>query len=368
MVTVGATALYTFSQPDVYRATGRIMIEPPDPVVIQVQDTSKATDADRDYYETQYRLLKDRELAEQVFDELGAAKRPEYKELGNPVASFMRGIHVAPLKKSRLVDVGYEHTDPVWAALVATMMRPQWLERYTEVVSHGYDLMLAVDVSRSTRVEDFTVDDRRVNLLLWDLAGEDELQEIRMSYLRGAAGYVLVVDGTRVETLDTAVDLQKRAAAFVGEAPFLVLLNKTDVRDSWQLPEADIEELVSRVRRALGRSLVRPLMERDCLRVLTVAPEVEQEVLQLSDPAAGEAQQPLADPRPGRSVAHRVAQAVRDAPAGSQPAVLCNSARTRSSLRKLTESILPSVPILSALEVPAAPPDRSRNGTAGTSM
>jgi len=51
----------------------------------------------------------------------------------------------------------------LWGALVVTMMRPQWLEPHTQVVSPGYDLMLAVDASRSMEALDFTVDGRRVN-------------------------------------------------------------------------------------------------------------------------------------------------------------------------------------------------------------
>ena len=38
--------------------------------------------------------------------------------------------------------------------------------------------------------------DRIVTLILWDLAGEDDIASLRMSYLRGSAGYVLVADGT----------------------------------------------------------------------------------------------------------------------------------------------------------------------------
>jgi succinoglycan biosynthesis transport protein ExoP len=129
ILTVAIAAFYTFSQPDVYRATGRILIDPPNPVVIQAQDASKTTDTDRDYYETQYRLLKDRQLAEQVFDELDAAGRPEYDGLEEPIGSFMRGIHVAPLKKSRLVDVGYEDADPAWAALVANAIVETYIEQ-----------------------------------------------------------------------------------------------------------------------------------------------------------------------------------------------------------------------------------------------
>ena len=39
--------------------------------------------------------------------------------------------------------------------------------------------------------------DQDVNLLLWDLEGRDEVQDINTSYLRGAAGIFYVVDGTR---------------------------------------------------------------------------------------------------------------------------------------------------------------------------
>ena len=40
--------------------------------------------------------------------------------------------------------------------------------------------------------------------MLWDIYGEDEFQTVRASYLRGASGYLLVADGTRQLTLDTA--------------------------------------------------------------------------------------------------------------------------------------------------------------------
>lgn len=52
-----------------------------------------------------------------------------------------------------------------WAALVGTLMKPQWLESHTEVVSAGYDLMLAVDTSRSMEALDFSVDGQPVNRL-----------------------------------------------------------------------------------------------------------------------------------------------------------------------------------------------------------
>ncbi|AGA89918.1 Mg-chelatase subunit ChlD [Thioflavicoccus mobilis 8321] len=45
----------------------------------------------------------------------------------------------------------------LWAALVIALMRPQWLEPYTEISRPGYDLMITVDASRSMNALDFTV-------------------------------------------------------------------------------------------------------------------------------------------------------------------------------------------------------------------
>jgi small GTP-binding protein len=80
-------------------------------------------------------------------------------------------------------------------------------------------------------------------LILWDIAGEDEVAAVRVTYLRGAAGYLLVVDGTRPETLETAASIQKRITAELGAIPFFVLLNKADLVEDWALAPERIEQL-----------------------------------------------------------------------------------------------------------------------------
>ena len=86
------------------------------------------------------------------------------------------------------------------------------------------------------------IDKKRVSLLrgemdliLWDLYGEDDFQKVRMSYLQGAAAYLLVADGTRPATLDVAVSLQRAAEAEIGKVPFLLAVNKVDLADQWQI-------------------------------------------------------------------------------------------------------------------------------------
>ena len=50
----------------------------------------------------------------------------------------------------------------LWLFLTLTLMRPHWLEPYTETRAEGYDLMLAVDASHSMEALDFTVNDAQV--------------------------------------------------------------------------------------------------------------------------------------------------------------------------------------------------------------
>lgn len=76
---------------------------------------------------------------------------------------------------------------------------------------------------------------QRVRLILWDLNGADEYQGLQSAYLRGAAGYCLVADGTRPATLDLALNLRRTAVGTLGEIPFCLLLNKWDLRAEWAL-------------------------------------------------------------------------------------------------------------------------------------
>ncbi|MFN0109360.1 MAG: Rab family GTPase [Blastocatellia bacterium] len=87
--------------------------------------------------------------------------------------------------------------------------------------------------------------DREINLIVWDLAGEDEFQKVRMDYLRGAAGYLLVADGTRLNTLETARTLRQRVADHLGEIPFVFLLNKSDLIAEWEIDDQAIADCQS---------------------------------------------------------------------------------------------------------------------------
>ena len=111
--------------------------------------------------------------------------------------------------------------------------------RYVDsIFSDKYHTSVGVKIDKKK----LTVDEQDVTLMIWDLAGQDELTRLRTSYLRGAAGYIVVADGTRPFSLETAVNMYKEAREFTGDVPFIVAINKADLQNeaNWQV---DAEQL-----------------------------------------------------------------------------------------------------------------------------
>jgi small GTP-binding protein len=123
------------------------------------------------------------------------------------------------------------------------------VRRYVEsIFSDAYLTTVGVKIDKKT-VE---VSGQPVALILWDIAGEDEVSMVRMSYLRGAAGYLLVADGTRAATLEVARSLRARVAAELGPLPFTLLVNKADLAEAWAVSDGELDAL-----RAGGWSVLR---------------------------------------------------------------------------------------------------------------
>lgn len=85
--------------------------------------------------------------------------------------------------------------------------------------------------------------DRQLKLVIWDIAGRNKFGNVEFTYLRGSAGYLLVADGTRANTLETAIALSKSIEARYGSIPFVLLINKADLKEEWEVSDNDIEIL-----------------------------------------------------------------------------------------------------------------------------
>lgn len=84
-----------------------------------------------------------------------------------------------------------------------------------------------------------TVNSTAIMLMIWDLAGGDEIELTRVSHLRGATGYIIVVDGCRGWTLARGRVLQERIVADFGDLPNVVAVNKADLRDMWEIDDLE---------------------------------------------------------------------------------------------------------------------------------
>jgi small GTP-binding protein len=90
---------------------------------------------------------------------------------------------------------------------------------------------IGVKVSRKTLVVPQGGEVLEMSMMIWDLAGSGEFNQARMSYLRGAAGAVLVCDVTRPQTLTNLQIYASDLMRLNPEARFVVAANKCDLVD-----------------------------------------------------------------------------------------------------------------------------------------
>jgi capsular exopolysaccharide synthesis family protein len=119
-----AAAVYTFRAIPVYRGTTRILIEQALPRLLDSQDSYYQFGDPYDFYQTQYRLLESRRIAERVMRRLKLFEDPELSAAADPVAAFGSHAKIQPVRNSRLVDISIDHTVPARAA--------QWADTFAE--------------------------------------------------------------------------------------------------------------------------------------------------------------------------------------------------------------------------------------------
>ncbi|MBJ6609495.1 MAG: GTP-binding protein [Candidatus Thiothrix moscowensis] len=114
------------------------------------------------------------------------------------------------------------------------------IRRYVDsLFTDKYLTTVGVKIDKKT----LEVDGQDITLMIWDIAGEDDLTNIRTAYLRGMSGYILVVDGTRPHTCDTALSIHRMVRETVGDLPALFALNKADLKTQWQLDANQLKQL-----------------------------------------------------------------------------------------------------------------------------
>ena len=111
------------------------------------------------------------------------------------------------------------------------------VDRYVHsIFSDQYLSTVGVKISKKAVM----IDSTELSLVLWDMEGKDDYQEINLAQLRGAMGVFLVADGLRRETLDVALSLRELSCSAAGNVPHILLVNKVDMADAWEVTKADM--------------------------------------------------------------------------------------------------------------------------------
>ena len=108
-----------------------------------------------------------------------------------------------------------------------------------------YISSIGVKVSRKTVAVARINEVIDISMMLWDLAGSEEFSRMRASYLRGAAGAILVGDLTRPETFESLKMYVHDLRSLNPDAYFVLAANKHDLNNQIQLTQKEIAAIAN---------------------------------------------------------------------------------------------------------------------------
>ena len=108
------------------------------------------------------------------------------------------------------------------------------IRRYVEsIFSEKYHTTIGVKIDKKI----IQMQDQSLQLMIWDIEGYDEFSTFRKSFLRGASGYFFVIDATRPDSIAVCNQLYDMANEWNASVPFLVLINKSDLKDEFNVTD-----------------------------------------------------------------------------------------------------------------------------------
>ncbi len=129
--------VYTYRQPKMYEATCQVIIEPMAPQVLpgskDVVELGTGTYwANKEFYETQYRIIQSTSVGQRAAEKLGLEYDPDYAPVAHDRDALGRTISaqvsVKPLKDSRLALITATDRKPQRAALLANTVADTYIE------------------------------------------------------------------------------------------------------------------------------------------------------------------------------------------------------------------------------------------------
>ena len=139
IVATAIAFVVTYREPKVYESTCQVIIEPTAPQVLpgskDVVELGTGTYwANREFYETQYRIIQSTPVAQRTVEKLGLQYDPDYggadqnRNLADLGRALAGQVSVKPLKDSRVALITVTDRKPKRAALVANTLADTYIE------------------------------------------------------------------------------------------------------------------------------------------------------------------------------------------------------------------------------------------------
>jgi capsular exopolysaccharide synthesis family protein len=149
LATVLITGLVTLRQTRIYDATCTIIIDLAAPKVLEKETVQEVVESgaggywySKEFFETQYKVLTSRTVAQRVVDRLQLGQNSRYlgladvkdpvelenrRQRADPVSNLVRNLKIEPVKDSRIVRIRYEDPDPQLAAQIANTVAESYI-------------------------------------------------------------------------------------------------------------------------------------------------------------------------------------------------------------------------------------------------
>jgi polysaccharide biosynthesis transport protein len=214
LLTIGCTALYTYTQPKLYRPQATLEIRPERSTVTTSEDYAQYAETYLydSYYRTQQNILSSSGLAEATIKALPPSLRARY-EGAEGLQKFCRNIDLEQIRASFLLKVGFPDRDPDVATQIVNTLVSMYLEdvnrRVRELKSTAADALSretlpdirkAITTAEASLAEfqtssGFVDFQERYKSYLsgWTKSGE-RLTDVRLARIRLEAEYKSLVD------------------------------------------------------------------------------------------------------------------------------------------------------------------------------
>ncbi|RJQ14288.1 MAG: polysaccharide biosynthesis tyrosine autokinase [Nitrospiraceae bacterium] len=156
LTVVMTVALLSFLTKPLYKATTTLQIKSENTNILTFKDVYQGEMPAEEYYETQYNILKSRNLAKRAVTKLPPEKASEAAPVEGPsmmqavfgsifnfgekpengredereaaqINSFIKRIEIQPIKKSQLINISFVSRDPAFASLAANTLADEYI-------------------------------------------------------------------------------------------------------------------------------------------------------------------------------------------------------------------------------------------------